>query len=200
MTNRTTILIAILFLITCGLLYIAIVTTSPSKKVTVAPTPTPMSVNAKSNLSLVTASASESSKIASRTVAVTIDTTNNVNAVQIELTYDPQKVTNVTLSPGKYFQQPNVLLKNIDTNNGRISYALAEQLDLPGKSGKGTVALISFDLTPSAKPATTTIKFLPKTAVTADKILETVLRSTKDITLPLPVASPTGSQSSSSAQ
>lgn len=201
MTNRTTILIAILFVITCGLLYLAITTTPAPKKAAPTPTPTPISVNAKTSLSLVTASASESSKTTGYTVAVVVDSTNKVNAVQIELSYDPKVLTNVTVSPGIFFQQPNTLLKTIDTTNGRISYALAEQLDLPGKSGKRTVALISFNLAPTAKPGeTTAMKLLPKSAVTADKILESVLKDTHDITLPLPTGAPTGVTSSSSAK
>lgn len=191
MTNRTTILVAALFLITCGLLYVAIVTTPSQKKAGVSPTPTPISVNAKTTLSLTTATASESSHAAGYTVAVVVDTTNKVNAVQIELSFDPQKISNVTLTPGTFFQQPTTLLKTIDMTNGRISYALAEQLDLPGKSGHGTVALLSFNMTPSTKPATTSIKLLPKSAVTADKILESVLKKTSDITIPLPTGVPT---------
>lgn len=200
MTSKTTILIAVLFLITCGLLYLAITTTPGTKKVAPSPTPTPMSVNAKTSLSLTTASASESSpsasgsgqaKIAGYTVAVVVDSTNKVNGAQIELSYDPKALTNITLTPGTFFKQPNTLLKNIDAANGRISYALAEQVDLPGKSGHGTVALISFDLTPAAKAGETTkITILPKSAVSADKILESVLKETHDITIPLPTASP----------
>lgn len=208
MTNKTTILIGILFFITCGLLYVAITTTPVAKKTAPSPTPTPISVNAKSTLSLVAASSPDSSPSAhsgqsttSYTVAAVVDSTNKVNAVQIEISYDPAKITNVTLKPGTFFTQPSVLLNAVDTNTGRISYALAEQLDLPGKSGKGTVALISFTLTPAArKGETTTMKLLPKSAVTADKILESVLRQTNDITIPLPVSTGTALQSSPSAK
>ncbi len=191
MTNKTTLLIGFLFLVTCGLLYLAISTSPITKKVAPTPTPTPISVNAKTSLSLTTASASESSRTAGYTVAVVVDSTNKVNAVQIELSYDPQKINNITVTPGTFFQQPNTLLKTIDTSNGRLSYALTEQIDLPGHSGHGTVALISFNLVPSVKPTATSLKLLPKSAVTADKILESVLRNTTDITIPLPVISPT---------
>lgn len=197
MTNKTTLLILFLFLVTCGLLYLAITSSPVQKKAALTPTPTPMSVNAKSTLSLITASATESSKTASNTVAIVVDGTNNVNAVQIELSFDPKAITNVAILPGTFFKQPTVLLKNIDTANGRISYALAEQLDIPGHVGKGTVALLTFDTIPSMKPMATPITFLPKTAVTADKILESVLKKTQDITIQLPITTPTGTSSGS---
>ncbi|HEX7042056.1 MAG TPA: cohesin domain-containing protein [Patescibacteria group bacterium] len=192
MPNKTTILIIILFLITCGLLYLAITNTPVQKKETATnPTPTPISVNAKTTLTLTTASATESSRTADYTVAVVVDTTNKVNGVQLELSYDSQKITNVTLHPGTFFKEPNVLLNSVDANNGRISYALAEQVDLTGKTGKGTIATISFNLSHATKPNDTAkISFLPKTAVSADKILESVLESTQDITIPLPTGMP----------
>lgn len=183
MSKKTLALIVFLFLVTAGLLYIALV--NPNKKQTVtAPTPTPISVNAHTLLTIDKASATESSKLSQYTLAVHIDTADNtVNSVQLELTYDPKALTNVTLAPGTFFQQPSPLLNNVDTTNGRISYALAEQIDLAGKQGSGTVALISFNVAPGFTGNTTTISFLPKTAVAADKILESVLKKTTDYTL-----------------
>jgi hypothetical protein len=202
MNKRTTILIVILFLITCGLLFLAIQTPPYQRQhPPLSPTPTPLSVNAKTTLSLVDTPASESSKTAQQTVSVVVDTNiNPVNGVQIELAYDPTVLTNVAVAPGTFFKQPTILLKNINTTDGRVSYALTEQLDVPGHVGKGTVAYVSFDILPQAKATKTTIHFLPKSAVAADRILESVLRKTMDYTLQVPAVNPTLPISSRSAQ
>src|SRR5579872_6967586 len=151
MSKKTLLLIIFLFLVTCGLLYVALVTTPYQQKpqVVSGPTPTPISVNAHTILSIAPAAASESSKLTQYTLAVNINTGDNlVNSVQLELAYDPTALTNVTLTPGDFFTQPTALVNNIDTADGRISYALTEQIDLPGKKGTGTVALLSFDKQP----------------------------------------------------
>ena len=125
---------------------------------------------------------------------------NNVNAVQLELAYDPQALTNVTVAPGDFFTQPNTLLNSLDTVDGRISYATTEQINLPAKSGIGTVAIISFDIAQGFTGKKTTISFLPKTAVAADRIMESVLRKTTNYTLNLTQAAPMQPVSTTSAQ
>ena len=205
MSKKTLLLIIFLFLVTCGLLYLALVTNpNPQPKPTVVgPTPTPISVNAHTLLSIAPASATESSKLTQYTLAVHIDTGSNlVNSVQLEIAYDPTALSNVTLAPGSFFQQPSALVNNVDSANGRISYALVEQMSLPGKSGNGTVALLSFDKQPSYTGTTTTLTFLPKTAVAADRILESVLRKTSGYTLTFtkPSTTPTQNVGTTSAQ
>lgn len=195
MTKQTTILILILALCTAGLLYLALHNGTP-QKITVSPSPTPMSPNAKTMLSIDSAPATLSSALSQHTVEVVLDTTNPVNGVQLELSYDPAMLTNVKIAPGTYFTQPNELINNINTTDGRISYALVEQLSVHGHNGKGPVALISFDVKQGATISSTMLSFLPKTAVTADGILESVLKKTSNYTLsllsPTPTVTPTG--------
>lgn len=198
MSKRTTILILTLAILTAGLLYLALIGTAPKKIVVLPPTPTPMSPNAKTTLSLEAAPASLSSALSAHTVAVVINTANLVNGVQIELGYDPNTITNVSVSPGPFFQQPSALIKNIDTTDGRISYALVEQLDVKGHAGQGIVALVSFDTKPEAAGATTLV-FMPKTAVTSQGILESVLKKTTNYTLTLTTPTP-GKSASGSAR
>ncbi len=209
MTKKTTLLIVFLFLVTCGLLYLALVT-KPYKPTSTSPTPTPISVNAHTTLTLGPATASQSSllaqsgqaKLAQYTLAVAVDAGGDlVNSVQLELAYDPQALTNVTVTPGSFFPQPNTLVNNVNTTDGRISYALAQQIDTPGRNGVGTVAFISFNVAPTYTNSTTTFTFLPKTAVAADKILESVLKSTTGYTLTItPALSPTMQTGTTSAQ
>lgn len=193
MSKKTLALILFLFLLTCGLLYLALVSTPYQKKqIAPQPTPTPVSVNAHTTLTITPSNASSSSQLAQQTLAVHIDTGDNVvNSVQLELAYDPQALANVSITPGDFFQQPSPLINTIDTVGGRISYALTEQIDLPGKKGTGTVALLSYTVSPTFS-GTTTISFLPKTAVTADRILESVLKKTTDYTITItPSTTPT---------
>lgn len=201
MSKKTLVLIIFLFLVTCGLLYLAVVTPPYQQPALVGPTPTPISVNAHTTLSLGPASASESSKLAQYNIAVTMNTNSNkVNAVQLELAYDPQALTNVTVTPGDFFTQPNTLLNNIDTVDGRISYATTEQVSLPSKMGIGTVAIISFDIAKDFTGKTTTISFLPKSAVAAERIMESVLRQMTNYTINIPTAAPMQPVSTTSAQ
>ena len=90
MSKKTLLLILFLFAVTCGLLYLALVTPPYQQKQHVnGPTPTPLSVNAHTMLSLGPASASQSSQLAQYTLAVTMDTGSNpVNSVQIMRKYE----------------------------------------------------------------------------------------------------------------
>jgi len=195
MSKKTLALIIFLFLLTCGLLYLALAT-SPQKTPTLAPTPTPISVNAKTTISLDVAPASESSTLTKYTLAVKIDTADDiVNSVQLELAFDPQALTNVSVSQGDFFAQPNVLLKNINTTDGRISYALVQPFNTSGKSGRGTVAFLYFDVSPLFTGKSTNISFLPKTAIAADKVLESVLKKASGYVLNLSTQSAIPSES-----
>lgn len=201
MSKRTLALILFLVFVTAILLSLALTTPKQPKVTQLPPTPTPMSPNALTTLSLMQASATESSQTAQYSLDVQVGSdSNKINGVQIELSYDPKALMNVSILPGKFFQQPTTLLKNIDVTNGRISYALAEQLDIPGHVGLGTVAILSFDKNPAYLGKSTTITFLTKSAVSADKILESVLKKTTDYTVTFATASGVPTQATTSAK
>ncbi len=87
-------------------------------------------------------------------LAITIASdSNKITAAQLEISYDPTMLTNITITPGTFFDNPLVLLKNIDSKNGKIFYAIALQPTAQAKSGAGTLATITFTstLTPSQK-------------------------------------------------
>ncbi len=84
--------------------------------------------------------------------------------IQIELSYDPKALTNVTMSPGDFFQQSTVTLNIIDPNTGRISYAL-EGTDEPMQHTTGIVAIITFTPNPAFSGKETDVTFLPKTTI-----------------------------------
>src|SRR5579885_1453828 len=177
MSKKTLALIIFPLLLAYVFLSFALRTLPRQGQQATTPSPTSPSVNAHTVLTLSPASGSEVSELAQHTIAVMIDTGDNkVNSVQLELAYDPHALTHVVLIPGTFFTQPSTLANTINTVNGHIFYALAERVDFPGKSGKGTLALLSFDIAPTYTDTTTTISFLPKTAVAADRILESVLK------------------------
>lgn len=115
---------------------------------------------------------------ASGTLALSIDTgTNNVNAVQIELSYDPNAITNMKILQGTFFSDATQLLNNIDAKNGKASYVLVISPSGKAQSGKGTVAIVSFTTKlPSGQK--TNITFTPKTLVTAEDVPTSVLKAT----------------------
>lgn len=176
LTKRTTLIILFLLLLTIGVVYTAI---TPSRKTTAGPTPTPIppALQANSVLAIVDKDASGSSQKQAEVMLTTGP--NKVTGVQVELTFDPSVVGNVTLSPATFFNQPTVLLNKVDATNGTISYAIAIQPTDSGKSGSGPVALISYTLLQGTNSAKNLFVFSPKTVVTAEGTLDTVLKETK---------------------
>lgn len=100
---------------------------------------------------------------------------NKITAVQIELSYDPEALTNVDIKPGVFVPNALVLLKKIDPVEGRITLALALPLGQKGIQGQGNVAVITFT---QKENSTSAVNFLPKTQVTAEGISQSVLKST----------------------
>ncbi len=97
--------------------------------------------------------------------------------MDIELGYNPLVFGNVDINPGTFFQNPAILLKTIDTKNGKISYIIGIQLQAQGVSGKGTVATITYSIQPTTNQIQSSINFLPSSLVGAQGINNSVLKS-----------------------
>lgn len=140
-------------------------------------TPGGKSPNASSLLSI--------KKLTSSSVSVTIDTSGKpVTAVQIELSYDPQILTNVSITPGNFFTNPLILSSKVDPANKTIFLALAVSPQQQSPSGQGTIATISF--TPNLGISTqTALQFTQRTKVTAEGEELSVLKDSTGITLQL---------------
>lgn len=179
MSKKTLLLIIALLIIAGGLLYMAF---RPATQVytppPALPTPTPI---AQTMLSLSPSSYVIASP--SGSLSVTVDTgQNNVNAVQIELGFDPKAFSLIDIVPGVFFDNPVVLLKNVDLKNGRISFAYARSPSGLSKKGIGAVATITFTTT-IASGQKTDINFLPKSLVTADNVKTSVLKKAAGATI-----------------
>lgn len=169
---KTLLLIIVLALITTGLVTLALLPKKP------APEPTPVTQitpNPAQTILTISSTPIPQATPSSYTTDVVINTgQNKVTSVQLELSFDPNILTKVDITPGAFFINPSVELKNIDMENGRITYAISPG-DGTGALGQGILAKISFT---AAKNSTlTTIDFLPKTKVTAEDVLESVLKS-----------------------
>lgn len=122
---------------------------------------------------------------ASQILNVNIQTNEEkITAVQLELSFDPKMITNVNIVPGTFFTNPNVLLKEIDSTNGRISYAIGIAPTGQTSTGTGIVANISF--TPVGKNQSTQMTFLQKTLTTAEGVSQSTLKSATGATIVLP--------------
>jgi hypothetical protein len=178
MSRKTLILILLLVLVTVGLLVIALIPAVKSPVVTKLTTP-PALPYAQTKLSLSTPA-----KLAvnSYSTDVIISSGNNkTTAVQLEISYDPKVLTNVDIKTGSFFTTPVVLLKKIDTVNGRLSYALGINPTQKATSGNGTVATITFSTAANTTATQTPINFEPKTAATAVGYAQSVLKQTTGV-------------------
>ncbi len=84
---------------------------------------------------------------------------------QLEISFDPKVLTNIDIVPGNFFINQKILLKNIDYNNGRISYALESTSSENVPSSQNPVAIISFMKSAGAIQKETALDFLPKTTI-----------------------------------
>lgn len=182
MSNRTLILITLLVIITTGLVLIAL--NSPySPPVTppistIAPRislPVEQTVLSFDEPFMATESGAQNPVYS---LPLVIDTGKNaVTAVQVELGFDPKVLVNVTVNPGSFFNNPIVLLNDVDQTAGKIYYALGISPQDNGIRGEGAVVIINFQAK-AAKPEATTITFLPKTLITAEGVSQSVLKTT----------------------
>jgi flagellar basal body-associated protein FliL len=177
MPKKTFILILLLVLITLGLLAIALLPIIKSPTVT-KPTPATLAY-AQTTLSF---SPPVNAALNSYSTDVLISTGDNkTTAVQLEISYDPKILTNVNVLPGAFFTSPVVLLKKIDTVNGRISYALGINPSQKPTGGSGTVATISFSTVSGITATQAPINFELKTAATAVGYAQSVLKQSTGV-------------------
>lgn len=172
--NRTLLLILLLIVSAAGLLALSL-NTKPAPKPAI-----PVSI-AQTTLVMSSPVASTSGLLKSD---ITINSRGNrITAIQIELSYNPSDISNVDIKIGPFIKNPVELFKKIDTQNGRVSYAIGVALGEKGVLGNGVVAKLSFSKLKTI--GTTSISFLPKSLVTSSGISQSVLKSATGLTLDL---------------
>lgn len=177
MSNRTLVLIIALIAITVGLLWMALKNSPVPPPAATQPTVVPVLPQTSILFgSLSTAFSTASAKTYS--LPIKIATGNNkTTGVQLELSYDPKVLTNVSVNAGSFFVNPFILINRVDEKNGRISYAIGISPQDSGKTGNGIVATLNFDAQ-KPTPQSTSIVLLPKSLVTAEGTDRSVLKAT----------------------
>lgn len=111
-------------------------------------------------------------------VDVTIDTDqNDVTAVQLELGYDPNVITNVKVTSGTLIANPAVLIDKNDPTQGRYTYAFGITPNGTPVKGTGVVATVTFTARANAVGKDTQLGLLPTTLVTARGVANSVMKS-----------------------
>lgn len=106
----------------------------------------------------------------------------SVTGIQLQMSYDPNYITNVQLAPGALV--PNaVVLRNLNNaQTGKITYEFAIQPNQPVIKGKGVVATITFTAKPTAS-GQTQLALLPNSLVSARGIAQSVLKTATGTTV-----------------
>lgn len=200
--KKTTILIIILFVFTAGLIYIAVQTEKnsppviPSEDITdqeaqdIVPTISPKSV-----LLFDPAILDTSARLQSTYSATVILDTNGqeVSGAQIELSYDPVILRNVSIFPAEnniLGANPSVILNKVDPELGRISLEIVVAgLDSEEISGNGNIATLTFSINNSLAQSTE-ISVVNKTTIRSIKSTNSLLQSASPLTILLNEATP----------
>lgn len=173
--KQTLVFVVFLIAVTLLLVGLAVYTQKPQFPLP-SPKPTGVAFPPFAHTTLVLTPPAINPNLGNYSANVNITTNEDkVTAVQLEMSFDPKVLTNVDIKPGNFIQNPVVLLKKVDQENGRISLTLGIPLGQKGITGEGTVATVSFNELTAAK-GSTVIDFLPKTAVTAQGIAQSVLK------------------------
>lgn len=198
MPKKTTILIVILAIITGILIFVAIrsdQTQELGKKFTNNVTETPVILRPYASLSFSNSLIDVSKGPVAQKVDIILDTQGeSVAGAQVELTYDPNVLTNVALTPivpGQLLgTNPVVLINSVDKTQGRISYALAISLNDTEKVGKGSIGQLSFTVNKFAGVPSSKVSFLPKSAVTTQRTKVSVLDTTTPMQIIISTSTP----------
>lgn len=113
-----------------------------------------------------------------------------ISGTQLELTYDPEIISNITVSSPQdsFFGSPadyKILHTNIDDENGTLSFTVAANNRSLAKKGNGKVASLTFNVNRNAGAKSTNVSFAPTTLVTIFGASQTVLRQASGLTIVL---------------
>jgi len=103
-----------------------------------------------------------------------------VSAAQLDISFDPNVLTNMQVTNGDFFDNPVVLMNKV--TGGNIFYAAAIPAIGKDKAGQGVVAVLSY--TPNAVAGNqTSLKFLSRTKITTTDLNNSILKQAQGITL-----------------
>ena len=118
-----------------------------------------------------------------KTIYVNLNTgKDSISGVQLAISYNPNLISTISITPGDFFDNPTILQNAVDTNNGIIYYSLSIPPSSGQIYGEGTVAVIHYSGIPAG--VGTTISILPQTKVTTKGVNGSVLKQAKSISIP----------------
>lgn len=176
--KRITVLLSIL--VALIVIYVSfLIATNQSVRQSVIPSSggTPTSTPAR-NFTVLTASPSASTVAVGgqTTLIVNIDTgANKVISTQLEMVFNSDNISVLSVEPLKFFTNPTVIMKKIDNTAGTISYVLGAT---DSRMGQGELAKIVVMGKKSTKGNSTPITFLPATNIGESGTLTSVLKDT----------------------
>ena len=132
----------------------------------------------------VTLSASGSAQI-----AINVDTgRDTIGTAQLAIGYDPRVLLITAISPGTFFARPDVLLSDIDSTDGRITFA--ETTNGAEQKGTGTLATLTVWVRYPLLADHTSLIFYPKTAVMHLNESRSLIASESGATILFPIFRP----------
>ncbi|HSX40037.1 MAG TPA: cohesin domain-containing protein [Candidatus Saccharimonadales bacterium] len=171
----------LILIILGGLLIILfVITFTLSSKKTTPPVTTQNQVT-NGDVKLTLSSAPSQLPDGSYALAAYLDAGKNlITIAQLELTFDPKVLSNVSIQPGPFFTNPNVLLKKVDETKGTVSFIVGIKPGEHGQSGSGKIAILTFHI---KQPGVyTTINFSDKSIVSAQGFSKSVLKFSQGVT------------------
>lgn len=111
-----------------------------------------------------------------------------ISGTQLELQFNPEVLRNVEItSPqNSFFGTPSdykILLTNVDSENGTISFTVAAADRSKARKGNGKIATISFVTSSNSEIKNTSLTFAPTTLVTIFGANQTVLKEAAGLTI-----------------
>ena len=170
--NKTWILVTVLIFFTISLLALSFKAKTP------VPKPTVKQKVVEKNIPSTFLGISDEIRISTRSgiyeVDVNIDSgENQLNSVELQLSYDSKALVRVDLRPGNFFKDPVQILNKINEKEGIISYAVQNTSESFPKT-KGVIAIITFS---KIKTGPTYIDFLPQTLATSKGSYESLIKN-----------------------
>lgn len=138
--------------------------TPPSPLLTPSPSTTP-TPSAKKNLVQLTILPSQITTAVDKTINLQIKIsapTSKISGVELYILFDPKVFSVEKIEAGQFFNQPAVLLKEIEKTKGIISYALGS---LQPQKGEGILATLTLKVQTTTPAIGSSINFSNQTKV-----------------------------------
>lgn len=190
--TRTKILIGVIGgIILISFIAIALLDTKapPKKDVSAKASPTPIAVNGSTNGGNGTPVRNMLKTATLKFIENTIDGADvildsggvEVNAVQIELSYDPTVLKDVYFTNGNFFDTPRVTVYDVDETGGHLLYKVIPDNAVP-KNGRAFILHMHYLYERGVKNGDLVI-FQPRTGVFTAGVTDSVLKSTTNLFL-----------------